>query len=87
MADTFSTLQYPITPIPHKFLIRKIMLAQIYSKLKTWLLGPFRDDRLCHRSNLFMISGVRFQVSVKTNSWTLIWLQLKTNSGERKSIP
>jgi hypothetical protein len=29
--------------------------------------GQVRDDRLCHLSNLFMVSGVRCQVSVKTN--------------------
>ena len=40
-----------------------------YSKSKTWSCGPparrscasesqVRDDRLCHRSNLFMVSGV-----------------------------
>ena len=29
--------------------------------------GQVRDDRLCPLSNLFMVSGVRFQVSVKTN--------------------
>jgi hypothetical protein len=26
-------------------------------------LGQVRDDRLCHLSNLFMVSGVRCQVS------------------------
>jgi hypothetical protein len=30
--------------------------------------GQVRDDRLCHLSNLFMVSGVRFQVSVKNES-------------------
>jgi len=45
-----------------------------------------RDDRLCHRSNLVMVSGVRFQVSENTESWTLIWLQLKTNTAESKCI-
>ena len=54
----------------------------IYSKSKTWSCGPparrscgsesqVRDDRLCHRSNLFMVSGARFQVSVKIESWIL----------------
>ena len=30
--------------------------------------GQVRDDRLCHRSSLFLVSGVRFQVSVKIES-------------------
>jgi hypothetical protein len=30
--------------------------------------GQVRDDRLCHRSNPFWVSGVRFQVSVKIES-------------------
>jgi len=30
--------------------------------------GQVRGDRLCHRSNLFKVSGVRFQVSVNTES-------------------
>ena len=30
--------------------------------------GQVRGDRLCHRSNLFKVSGVRFQVSVKIES-------------------
>jgi hypothetical protein len=33
-----------------------------------WKLGQTRDDRFCHQSNLFMVSGVRFQVSGKTES-------------------
>ncbi len=31
-------------------------------------LSQVRDDRLCHRSSLFLVSGVRFQVSVKIES-------------------
>jgi len=53
--------------------------AKTHSKSETWSCGPparrsygsesqVRDDRLCHRSNLFMVSGVRFQVSVKIES-------------------
>jgi hypothetical protein len=30
--------------------------------------GQVRDDRLCHLSNLLMVSGVRFQVSGKNES-------------------
>ena len=49
-------------------------------------MGQVRDDRLCHRLNLFMVSGVRFQVSVSAEFGALIWLQLKANTGEGKSI-
>ncbi len=31
--------------------------------------GQVRDDRLCHWSSPFKVSGVRFQVSVKIESW------------------
>ena len=49
-------------------------------------LSQVRGDRFCHRSKLYLVSGVRFQVSVNTETWTLIWLQLKAKSSERKPI-
>ena len=48
----------------------RIVKTEFCDKLakKTGTLGQVRADRLCHRSNLFMVSGVRFQVSVNTES-------------------
>jgi len=35
-----------------------VALISLLKNRKPGLLGQFRDDRLCHRSNLFMVSGV-----------------------------
>jgi hypothetical protein len=45
-----------------------IAIADFIQNRKPGLLGQVRDDRLCHGSNLFMVSGVRFQVSGKNES-------------------
>ncbi len=39
------------------------MLRSCIQNRKPGPLGQVRDDRLCHRSNLFMVSGVSVQVS------------------------
>jgi hypothetical protein len=41
-----------------------------YSKFNTWSSGQVRDGRLCHRSNLFMVSGVRCQGEEVLNTET-----------------
>ena len=30
----------------------------LYSRSKNWFCGTVRDDRLCYRSNLYVVSGV-----------------------------
>ena len=41
-------------------------------------LGQVREDRLCHRSKLFLVSGFRCQVSVNTESWIMSTHRLET---------
>jgi len=40
----------------------------LFCRRKPGPLGQVRDKRLCHLSKLFVVSGVRFQVSVKNES-------------------
>ena len=44
---------------------------RLFCRRKPGPLGQVRDHRLCHLSKLIVVSGVRFQVSVKNESWVL----------------